>query len=55
MILYGYDDESIGKLGPNKRNLMSKELRRPPGLNMNEWYVLAQQICGLLNKIMKDR
>ncbi len=55
MIEYSFDDHTIGKLSPNRKHIMSQELRRPPGLNISEWYVLAKQICELLNSRMKDR
>lgn len=55
MIVYGFDDYRVGKMDSNRMGLVTKELRRPKELNLQEWYTLASKVCTLLNKHLTER
>lgn len=49
---YSFDGYAIGVLKGS--SLLTREIRRPRGIDRNDWYDHAAQVCKLLNAIRRD-
>ena len=48
---YGFNDHEIGIMDESGNVVIKKEIDKPDGIKVSEWWEFAAKICKVLNKI----
>lgn len=50
---WSFDDMNIGRIYDGESSLRTREIDRPNGLGLREWYQFAQHVCAVLDYAAK--